>query len=163
LSKDGYAGWRSKFDDRDNKIEFAYFGADGKPVLSKDGYAGSRSKFDERGNKIETAYFDTKNIIIEGVDGVAIIVRDFDTGGREIMRRLLNKSGTLTKAKASGRSIIRTDYDHRHLKVKEALFDDFDRPVNRLDEHWSIKEWYYDASGQTTKVVARDKAGKILP
>ena len=51
LSKDGYARWKTTFDERGNKTSVSYFGTDGKPCLSKDGVAGWNNHFDERGNQ----------------------------------------------------------------------------------------------------------------
>jgi hypothetical protein len=163
LSKDGYSGWRAKFDERGNRIEIFYFGLDGQPTLSNDGYAGQRTKFDERGHEIERAYFGTDDKLILGSEGYAVAVWKYDSDGREIVRHLFDTADKPVKASNSGRSIIRTSYDQRNLKIEESSFDEFDQPVDRIDEHWSLKQWLYDPNGQLTKILFRDKSGQEIP
>ena len=49
--KDGYAQWKSTFDERGNETSTSCFGADGKPCLQNGGYAGWKATYDERGNR----------------------------------------------------------------------------------------------------------------
>ncbi len=80
------------------------------------------------------------------------------------MQRFLDANNKAVKAHDSGRSIVRTTYDRTNLEVFERSYDEFDQPVDRIDEHWSTKQWLYDSNGQFVKMVFRDKAGRdILP
>jgi hypothetical protein len=90
------------------------------------------------------------------------MLREYDFANREIVRRILSADRKPVRAVDSGRSIIRTNYDHRNLKIRENSFDEFDQPVDRADEHWSTKEWQFDTNGQLVKIVYRDKAGHEL-
>ncbi len=119
--------------------------------------------FDERDNQTQLAYFGVHGEAIADNGGVAFYVYEYDLSGREIVRRLLNAGHKPVKGFDSGRSIIRSDYDGRGLKTMESSFDEFDHPVDRTDEHWSVKQWLYDANGQLTKTVLRDKSGNEIP
>ena len=52
-TKEGNHKGTAKYDNRNNKLEEAYFDSDGKPFLSKDGYHKFTAKYDKRGNRTE--------------------------------------------------------------------------------------------------------------
>ena len=64
-------------------------------------------------------------------EGYAVALWDYDPAGREIVRRFLDAARKPVKAD-SGRSIVRTDYDHRNLATLESSFDEFDKPALEL-------------------------------
>jgi S1-C subfamily serine protease len=81
LTKEAFAGWRSKFDVRGNRIETAFFGTDGQPALRKDGYARVVSEYDERNLPIKTFYFDAQGKPVTG-RVVVVAVRPGSQGER---------------------------------------------------------------------------------
>ena len=56
-----YASYTSKFDERNRKIETAFFGVDGKPCIGEDGCARWEIKYNEFGKRTQVAYY--------GIDG----------------------------------------------------------------------------------------------
>jgi YD repeat-containing protein len=94
--------------------------------------------------------------------GIALERYKYDSAGREIIRRLFDAGGKLVRSTDTGRSIIRTDYDHRNLKIRESSFDEFDKPIDRLDTDWSVEEWVYNPNGQLMSIIYRDRFGRKL-
>jgi YD repeat-containing protein len=89
MGKDGYAGWRSKFDDRGNETETTSFGVDGEPILDKVNVVASlHRKFDARGNRIKVAYLGLESKPILNNDGYAGWHAKFDDRGNQIEGRL---------------------------------------------------------------------------
>ena len=87
--KDGYAGWKSTFDERGNRTSLSYFGPDGKPCLNKDGYAGWKATFDERGNKTSASYFGPDGKPCLSKNGYAGWKATFDERGNQTSAYLL--------------------------------------------------------------------------
>jgi hypothetical protein len=52
VSANGYASWRSSYDEHGRVIRTACYGASGEPVLHKNGNHGWVTAYDERGNQI---------------------------------------------------------------------------------------------------------------
>jgi len=48
------------------------------------------------------------------------------------------------------------------LPLEERSFDTQDKPVNRSDEGWSVKQWQYDAHGQLLRTVLFNTAGQQI-
>ncbi len=94
-------------------------------------------------------------------DGYAIQVLEYDSVDRPIVRRFLDRDRKPVMDDA-GRSIARTSYDQRGLPLEERSFDTKDKPVNRSDEGWSVKQWQYDAHGQLLRTVLFNTAGQQI-
>ncbi len=65
-------------------MEYAYFGADGKPTLVERGFARVTYIYDERGNKVEEAYFGTDEKPVLSKGGIARVTYRYDERGNQI-------------------------------------------------------------------------------
>ena len=98
---DGIARQTSRFDDRSQQIEHAFFGPHGMPTTSPDGYARATHSYDEHGNRTETALFGIDGKPTRGRDGFArmrfhydetsdLVGRTFfDSDGRELLAQVV--------------------------------------------------------------------------
>jgi hypothetical protein len=83
---------RKLYDQRDNKIEEAYFDVLGTPVECKEQYASVNWRYDARDNQVEAKYFDRFGQPAL-VNGHARIVRKFDALDQNDRGRILRSAG----------------------------------------------------------------------
>ena len=58
-ASDGTHKATGRYDERGNRIEWAFFDTKGQPSLNQDGIHKVTGRYDKRGNQIEWAFFDT--------------------------------------------------------------------------------------------------------
>jgi YD repeat-containing protein len=113
--------------------------------------------------EIDKSYLNEEGQVSDlAVEGIAIVRYKYDALGRQIERVLFDKNMNAVNAKNSGRGIVRTRYAVGSLLLSESSFDKNGQPVDRLDEHWSTKEWEYDQERNVKKITLIDKYGKEL-
>jgi hypothetical protein len=94
-SKDGYAGWTAKYNEKGKVIYESYFDTNGKAILNQSGYAAIRYKYDDYGNTIRADYFGIDGQPVRSKDGYAgwtakynenakVIYSYFDTNGKAV-------------------------------------------------------------------------------
>jgi hypothetical protein len=165
LHKDGYAGWRSTYDVRGNKLEVTYFGLNERRTLNKeDRIAGWRAKFDERDNEIETVFFGLDGRPAPGkAGGFASRRTTFDVFGNPLDRTYHDPSGARTARKdgAGVVSLWRRRYDAYSRMSEESFFDTRDQPVNN-DKGAHRITYTHDRFGTVTATRLFDVAGREI-
>jgi len=156
LRKEGYAGWHSEYDDKDNEIRVAYFGIDGQPCVNDDGYAGWHSEYDDKDNEIRVAYFGIDGQPCLNDDGYAGYTSEYDDQGNGIRRTFFGRDGHPT---ALGGDDPYDSWEKTwHANGKVAIWtwfyhlasgkNDCSKEVRTYDEegNW-IKTEYFDVNG----------------
>jgi hypothetical protein len=117
-------------DARDNELEFATFGTDGKPLSGKEGYAKVISRYDARNALVEAAYFGTGGEPVLHEDGYARVTYVRDNHGQVIERAFFGTDGQPIKQKHGYARII-DRYDAYGALVEQVYFGVNGEPVLR--------------------------------
>jgi serine/threonine protein kinase len=113
---------RRAYDERDNVIELACYGLDGKPVLHADGYAKLSRVYDARDNVIEESYFGVDGRLTLDDRGIARIVLVRELRGNRIEQAYFDRDGKPTVGK-NGYAKFTTTYDERDRAIEQKYFD----------------------------------------
>lgn len=128
------SGWlisRSKFDDRDNLIEQAYFNAEERPASNHSNIHKYTQVFNDRNQCVETRYYNTKGELT-----------NYGTAGYCIQRDEYNERG----------QVVRTAYFDKN--DKPAIY------VGSSDGDYSSTSTEYDVYGRVLRQFFYDKNGK---
>jgi serine/threonine protein kinase len=159
LTFDGWASYRSTFDDAGNETERAYFGLDRRLVETRLGFARTISRFDDAGRMKERAWFgaDEKPV---AVDGVARWVAELDEWGHELSKRWFLADGRAAMKEGFAR---RTHTYDRHGREIEIAYYDADGRLSAVGTDsggiavgrggWAMRRTAYDDDGRRTRVV----------
>jgi YD repeat-containing protein len=136
----------SRYDERGNKIEAAYFGTDGQMILRKDiGVARLTWHYDERGGVVEEAYFGTDGQTILRKDiGAAVLTWRYDERGDRIEQAYFGTNGQPILRKDIGVARETWRYDERGNAIEEAYFGADGQPILRKDSGAARTTWRYD-------------------
>ena len=160
--KPGHTNWGAKIhhavDASDRYTEFAFFDADGQPMIRPDaGYAALRFKRDERGNIVEAAYFGTDLKPIRSKrDGGASLTRTYDDQGNQIEERHFDVDRSTMKDK-DGVAIYRRKFDALGHKTEETYFDEQERPTRHKEGYFGLR-LDYDHRGRVSRKIYLDAA-----
>jgi hypothetical protein len=120
-------------DERGNRLEFAAFGLDGKPVLYKDGYFRWVDRYDAHNHLVEQAFYGIDNEpAVNTSAGNARLIQTFNTRGKVIEVALFGTDGRPILGKNGYAK--RTDrYNDYGDLVEEAYFGTDGEPVAEDD------------------------------
>jgi hypothetical protein len=159
--KEDKAGWNSKFDERGNEVEEAFFGVEGFPIINKhDGVSGWRTKYDEFGNAVEVAYFGLAGKPILNRDGYARRQSKFDERGNGIEDAYFGVDGQPILHK-DGNAVARFKYDDRGNNLEMAYFGVDGRPILGKGGYATVK-FKYDQGGNVIEATTFDVAGLLI-
>ena len=134
-----------RYDARDNMIDWASFGANGKPLPGPAGFAEFRAVFDARSNEIERTFFGPDGRPVALWDGYSAIRRVYDFRGKKVEEAYFGVDGEAV-VNRDGYAKLSLAYDPRGNVIATTFLGIDGSPV--LDKDGAAKIVHsYDARG----------------
>ncbi|MHC4558003.1 MAG: TAXI family TRAP transporter solute-binding subunit [Planctomycetota bacterium] len=157
---DGYAEWRSEYDDYNRHIKESYFGTKGEPVFCKDGYASWKAKYDQHGNQIEKSYYGPDERLVLCEQGYARYTREYDDRDNLIGMAYYGCENELVLCE-EGYARYTREYDDRDSLIGVAYYgcenelvlceEGYARYTREYDDRGNLTgEAYYGCDGKPT-------------
>jgi len=157
LSKEGFGGTRSVYDERNNEIEHTYLGLGGDSVVH-DGVAGWRSVFDELGKETQRQFIGRSGEPAAYKQDYARVDQQYDNRGNATESRYYDIHGNPVMAKGCGpegeeesatrpqcaRKVLQ--YNDQNRVTEESYFDTNGKLV-LLSQGWARVVKKYDSRG----------------
>jgi hypothetical protein len=161
LHKDGYRKLASKYDDRGNETEWAYFDSEDKPAIHKDGYHRVTAKYDDRGKLTELAYFDAAGNPALHKDGYHRVTAKYDDRGKLTEFAYFDTEGNPAQDK-DGYHKTTVKLDERGNIIEVVLFDTLGgKSVIKQDDQGNIIETItFDKFDNQIEKMYFDETGK---
>jgi serine/threonine-protein kinase len=158
----GYLIARYKYDDRDNRIEFARYDGYNNPGINSDGYSKTTSVYDDRNQEIERRYYDARgNLCFVQSEGYAVTKREYDNRGNAVKVSFFDASEKPLKV-ADGRIAARiNEFDAMGNFTRTVWLDETMNPTNPA---YQIPErlYKYDKWGNRIYYALADGSGKLI-
>ena len=153
---DGYAGWKSTYDDRGNEIAADYFDETGRPARFENGYSRITWSYDDRDRKVAQAYFDALGRPLRLKNGLAAMTLNFDDRGNRIEEAYFDELGRPTQPEY-GPARATMKYDARNNEIEQAYFDGNGLPM-RNSQGLAAWKGVYDDRDNLIKRTYLDEA-----
>ena len=127
-TKEDYHRARVVLDERGNRLEFAAFGPDDKPVLLKEGYSRKVMRYDVHDHLLEDAYFGVDDEPVVGDAGYSRATQTFDSRGKVIQVAFFGTDGK--PMITSGAAKIKWRYNDYGDVIEEAHFGTDGEPIS---------------------------------
>lgn len=142
----GEYGQSFRYDVRDQEVENAFLGSDGRPVSPIDMPAVTLSTRDAMGRVVRQQFLNADRQ--PQSDFPAAQIFEYDSYGRVIRRAFEDSSGKLTIHQISGRAEVRFRYDALGRLVEERSLGLNGQLINRRDNGWAVLRRSYDDAGK---------------
>ena len=130
-TKEVYRSAKVVHDERGNRLEFAVFGPDDKPMLLKDGYSRRVRRYDARDHLVEDAFYGIDDEpVISTSAGYSRGTQAFDSRGKVIETAFFGIDGKAMIG-SNGYAKIAWHYNDYGDLVEEAYFGADGKPVDR--------------------------------
>jgi hypothetical protein len=148
------------YDNNDNKISESYLGIRDEPItLQESTQAGAQFVYDEDNNRIKVEFHGLDNQVITNINGIAGTEFQYNLG-YEVRSTHFDSlhQPTLSLASGDGICTVKYEYDSSGNKIKEASFDEGDRP---MIDHSGVHETVsvYSSSNMLVRISFFDELG----
>lgn len=156
---------RSKYDDKDNPIEFAVFDAEGKPAINSNDIHKYTQKFNNRNQCVETCYYNTKGELTPYSNHNYCIERaEYDERGLKVKVSYFDKNNNPAiyyGSQDGSYSSLVSEYDMYGRVIKQFFFDKDGLPT---DPKVMVPEGAveYDKWGNITYLASLDGKGNLI-
>ena len=159
---DGYATFKSSYDQRGNKTRETYYGPNGEPVLSKKwADHGWEAEYDEHGNQTVITYLglDGKPTLLP--DGYSTMKSPYDERGKPIRVTFCNINGEPALSKENGYYGWQAEYDEQGNKTVSTCLGKDGKPMPGADGYATVR-LAYDSRSNVTRVTYHAANGEAI-
>ena len=157
---------RYKYDDKDNLIEYALFGAEGKPAVNSLKYHKYTQKFNERNQCVEICYYNTKGELTPYATANYCIERnEYDERGLKVRISYFDKDEkpavVYQGPNDGGYSSLSSEYDNYGRVIRQFFYDKNGAPT---DPKVMVPEGAvaYDKWGNRIYLASLDGRGNLI-
>ena len=156
---------RNKYDGKDNVIEVAFFGAEGKPAMTSYNFHKYTQAFNDRNQCIETCYYDTTGELTSFSNSNYCIERDeYNERGLKVRVSYFDKNGDPAVYQGSqdgDYSSLSSEYDSYGRVVRQYFYD---KDGNPTDPRIMVPEGAveYDKWGNVIYLASMDGLGHLI-
>jgi hypothetical protein len=120
---DGHIGWRAKYDDRDNAVEYTSIFSDGKVDANASGYAMQAIEYDSLDRWIVSRYLDRDRKPVMNNQGRSIVRIVYDKHGMRIEEQSFDVNDKPVNRSDEGWSVKKWQYDSNGKLLKTLSFN----------------------------------------